>query len=163
MGAVDSRRMTAWAERSSGRTVASRGTRVSNADDSSQKAEFDRELEQFERTRNIRPSKLVEQGGAETETKTERWTLYDESGPRCTHGTLTLKSNGHFELDVQYSEAAGWAGGQSVQGDWTREGAEIHFVVRERSNDSVSSQQRPATVRGDTIEIPGWGTFERKP
>jgi hypothetical protein len=133
---------------------------VSNADDPGQKAEFDRELEQFERTRNIKPSKLVEQGGAETEKATGRWTSYDESGPYATHGTLTLEGNGRFELSVSDSDAGGWAGHRWFRGTWTQEGAQIHFVVVERWYKEAPSQLSPATVHGATLELPDWGTFK---
>jgi hypothetical protein len=146
-----------------GRVWSLRRTHVSNADDPHEKAEFDRELAQFERTRKIGPSKLVKQEGAETEKSTGRWTAYDESGPYCTHCTLTLESNGSFELSVSHSEPAGWAGGYSVQGHWTQEGAQLHFVVRQRSDEHGLSRLETATVHGSTLELPGFGTFERAP
>jgi hypothetical protein len=74
--------------------------------------------------------------------------------------SLTLDDDGTFRFSVGYSDPAGDAGSRSTEGRWKRTGDTIAFEITERS-DQWAVDPTSATVRGDTLEVAGVGTFSR--
>jgi hypothetical protein len=71
---------------------------------------------------------------------------------------LTLADDGTFDFGVAFSDPAGAAGGYDVAGRWTRVGDTITFETLERSS-AYAGGPSSATVRGDHLDVAGFGTF----
>ena len=71
---------------------------------------------------------------------------------------LALRDDGSFVWLIARSVAAGGAASHDARGRWTQTGDTITFEIIDRSSEDAPVPNT-ATVRGDRLEIAGFGTF----